>query len=351
MLLGPPKEQIPQFIDKHQIGGLIIDYSPLRVFKGWVQDLKSAVPNDLPILQVDAHNIVPSWIASDKLEIAAYTFRAKMHAKLDEYFTEFPPVIKHKYSLPFNEWPEPINWDNLYATLKCDMSVKKVDWAVSGYAAAIRVLDYFIRYSLRNYDEDRNEPNKNVATNLSPWYHFGQVSVQRCMLEVRKYMDRYEKPVQVCLEQSIVRRELADNFCEHQPNYDNFECADEWAKKTLVKHMSDRRKYLYTLEQLENFKTHDKLWNAAQIQMRVEGKMHGFFRMYWAKKILEWTESPMKAMEYTVYMNDKYELDGRDPNGYNGIAWAILGIHDHRKFSNFDLSLPGDEPELKLNLY
>ena len=125
-----------------------------------------------------------------------------------------------------------------------------------------------------------------------------------------------------------MRRELAENFCYYQPNYDNLEGAYDWAKKTLMDHAKDKRQYLYTLEDLDHFRTHDKLWNAAQIQMRVEGKMHGFLRMYWAKKILEWTQSPQQALEFSIYLNDRYNLDGRDAAGYVGCMWSICGIHD-----------------------
>jgi len=130
----------------------------------------------------------------------------------------------------------------------------------------------------------------------------------------------------------IVRRELSDNFCEYEPNYDYFEGFHEWAKKTLNEHRNDEREYLYPKEQFEHADTHDPLWNAAQNQMMNKGKMHGYMRMYWAKKILEWSPNPEEAMQVAIDLNDKYELDGRDPNGYAGIAWSIGGIHDRAWF-------------------
>jgi deoxyribodipyrimidine photo-lyase len=130
------------------------------------------------------------------------------------------------------------------------------------------------------------------------------------------------------LEELIIRRELSDNFCFYNPHYDSFEGFPDWAKRTLNEHRKDRRPYLYSLEQFETAQTHDDLWNAAQMEMVKKGKMHGYMRMYWAKKILEWTPSPETAMEYAVYLNDRYELDGRDPNGYAGVAWSIGGVHD-----------------------
>ena len=126
----------------------------------------------------------------------------------------------------------------------------------------------------------------------------------------------------------IIRRELSDNFCFYNPNYDHFEGFPAWAQKTLNEHRRDTREYLYNQEQFEKAFTHDPLWNAAQMEMVRKGKMHGYLRMYWAKKILEWTPSPEEAQRIAIYLNDRYELDGRDPNGYAGIAWSIGGVHD-----------------------
>jgi deoxyribodipyrimidine photo-lyase len=130
----------------------------------------------------------------------------------------------------------------------------------------------------------------------------------------------------------VVRRELSDNFCFYNQAYDSFTGFPAWAQKTLNEHRLDQRQ-IYTLSELEHSKTHDDLWNAAQTEMVVRGKMHGYLRMYWAKKILEWTTSPEQALEYAIYLNDRYELDGRDPNGYTGIAWSIGGVHDRPWFN------------------
>ena len=134
------------------------------------------------------------------------------------------------------------------------------------------------------------------------------------------------------LEQLIVRRELAENFCYYNNDYDSFNGFHAWAKKTLNEHRADEREFLYSPAEFENAETHDDLWNAAQYQMVEKGKMHGFMRMYWAKKILEWTPDPEVALQTAIDLNDKYELDGRDPNGYTGIAWSIGGIHDRPWF-------------------
>jgi Deoxyribodipyrimidine photo-lyase type II (EC 4.1.99.3) len=130
------------------------------------------------------------------------------------------------------------------------------------------------------------------------------------------------------LEELIVRRELSDNFCFYNASYDSLKGFPLWAKATLHDHRKDPRAYSYTLKELENAQTHDELWNAAQREMTLKGKMHGYLRMYWAKKILEWTETPVQALRIAIYLNYKYELDGRDPNSYTGIAWCIGGVHD-----------------------
>ncbi|XP_064081899.1 deoxyribodipyrimidine photo-lyase-like [Macrobrachium nipponense] len=155
-----------------------------------------------------------------------------------------------------------------------------------------------------------------------------QVSAQRCVLEVTRYKKQLKEQVDSFVEQMVVRRELTDNFCFYQKDYDNINGAYAWARNTLNDHRKDKRPYLYTRETLEEAKTHDELWNSAQIQLVKEGKMHGFLRMYWAKKILEWTASPEEALANCIYLNDKYNLDGRDPNGYVGCMWSICGIHD-----------------------
>jgi deoxyribodipyrimidine photo-lyase len=165
------------------------------------------------------------------------------------------------------------------------------------------------------------------VSDLSPYLHFGQIASQRVAWEVR----RAEAPAeakQAFLEELIVRRELADNFCYYNPAYDQVAGFPAWAQQTLDQHRRDPRDYLYELPDWEAGRTHDDLWNAAQLEMVRRGKMHGYLRMYWAKKILEWSATPEEALATAIYLNDRYELDGRDPNGYTGVAWSIGGVHD-----------------------
>ena len=175
----------------------------------------------------------------------------------------------------------------------------------------------------------RNDPNADAQSNLSPWFHYGQLSPHRVLLYIRQHCDTQSDSVIGFVEQLTVRRELADNFCYYSnDDYDKLAGAPDWAQKTLNQHRGDRRTHVYALADFERAATHDKLWNAAQNQLLVAGKIHGYMRMYWAKMILQWTESPEEAFRIAIHLNDKYSLDGCDANGYNGIMWSIGGIHD-----------------------
>ncbi len=183
---------------------------------------------------------------------------------------------------------------------------------------------------------NRNHPEIAGTSRLSPYLHFGNIGPLTIALAVEKA----EKSGKISsttserfLEQLIGWRELAVLFVRHEPNYDNWECAAPWARKTLLEHAADPRPRRYSFDQLERGETHDDLWNAAQREMVVTGWMHNFMRMYWAKKILEWAPDPATAFDWAVILNDRYELDGRDPNGYAGIAWAIVGKLDRPWFN------------------
>ena len=322
---GRASEVIPRIIDEKVVGTIITDYSPLRVYKKRVSKVLNRTK--IPFYQIDAHNIVPVWKASPKKEYAAYTIRKKIHDNLDQFLTDYPSLIKHPYG---NIRKNDISYDNIVKGLKIDFSVQEVDWLVPGETAAKNKLD-LLHDLLAGYDERRNDPTKDALSNLSPYFHFGHISPQRVALDI-KNSSLPEQDKNSFLEEMIVRRELSDNFCEYEPNYDYFEGFHDWAKKTLNEHRNDEREYLYPKEQFEHADTHDPLWNAAQNQMINKGKMHGYMRMYWAKKILEWSPNPEEAMQVAIDLNDKYELDGRDPNGYAGIAWSIGGIHDRAWF-------------------
>jgi len=202
-----------------------------------------------------------------------------------------------------------------------------VTWIKPGSKGGLKALHLFVQNKLDSYDSGRNDPTKDAVSLLSPYLHFGQVSAQRVALEVSK-AHASAACKDAFLEQLIVRRELADNFCYYNPDYDRVEGFPGWAQRTLEEHVKDRREHLYAREEFEHAQTHDDLWNAAQQEMVKRGTMHGYMRMYWCKKMLEWTRHPREALEIAIYLNDRYELDGRDPNGYTGIAWSIGGVHD-----------------------
>ena len=205
----------------------------------------------------------------------------------------------------------------------------------SGEEASHRALQSFINNRLQNYAEDRNDPTKPGLSDLSPYLHFGQISSLRVALEVKKatHQDiKLKAGTDVFLEELIIRKELSDNFCFYNQNYKKLSGAPDWALKTLRLHADDTRDFTYTYAQLEAAQTHDEAWNAAQRQLVTDGKIHGYMRMYWAKKILQWTDTPQTAQRFLVRLNDFYHLDGGDPNGYVGILWSVAGLHDRPWF-------------------
>ena len=170
------------------------------------------------------------------------------------------------------------------------------------------------------------DPNRNSQSDLSSYIHFGQLSSQRAVLKVMG-TGAEEAVKNTFIDQIVVKKEIADNFCLHTPDYDSVGAFPEWARRSINKHRSDVREHLYTLEQLEGCMTHDPLWNAAQTELVKRGKIHVYMREYWANKIIEWTKSPEEAFSFAIYLNDRYSLDGRDPSGYTGIAMVIGGLY------------------------
>ncbi|KAF5729901.1 hypothetical protein HS088_TW20G00268 [Tripterygium wilfordii] len=329
---GDAEETIPKFLTECGASLLLTDFSPLRQVRRCKDEICRRVSDSVAIHELDAHNIVPLWVASEKLEYSARTLRGKINKLLPEYLIDFPTLQP-----PSRKWAafsQTIDWDCLISDiLSKGAEVPEIQWCQPGENAAMEVLkgskDGFLTKRLRNYSTDRNNPLKPKGlSGLSPYLHFGQISAQRCALEARSVRKLFPQAADTFLEELIVRRELADNFCFYQPHYDSLQGAWEWARKTLMDHASDTREHMYTTEQLEKAQTADPLWNASQLEMVYYGKMHGYMRMYWAKKILEWTRGPEEAIAISIYLNDKYEIDGRDPSGYVGCMWSICGVHD-----------------------
>lgn len=332
LIKGEPTQAIPHFVNENKAGILVTDFSPLKIGREWREEVAEKV--NCAMVEVDAHNIVPVWEVSSKQEFGAYTIRPKIHKLLPEFLEEFPKLKK------FNGPTLRFRGDNVWSEIKSDLIIE------SGEVAAQKELGNFLSNKLSSYDEHRNDPNEDAQSNLSPYLHFGQISAQRIAIEVLGHTGKLLEEVMLpdrngskresneaaFLEELVVRRELSDNFCFYNKNYDSPEGFPVWAKQTILEHQDDDREFIYSLKEFEQGKTHDDLWNAAQQQMVKSGKMHGYMRMYWAKKILEWTPSAKEAMDIAIYLNDKYELDGRDPNGYAGIAWSIGGVHDRAWF-------------------
>lgn len=280
----------------------------------------------VPFLTVDADVIIPTRLLG-KEHYAARTIRPKIHALLPEFLKAVGnPKARVPWKTSFNpraSIPDP----SLLDGLPVDDATAPVFAQRGGTQEALSALRRFIAHKLKGYSRNRNQPDLDGTSRLSSYLHFGQIGPHTVALAVQK-SDTPLHDRSAFLEELIVRRELAHNFVRFNPRYETFESAEPWAKRTLSIHAKDKREYLYSEAQLENAETHDPLWNAAQKQMVLTGWMHGYLRMYWAKKILEWSPSAAVAYDIAVRLNDRYELDGRDPNGYAGIAWAIVGKHD-----------------------
>ncbi len=319
-----PENDLLKFCDEISPCLVVGDENPLREPEQWRKDLAARLR--VPFWTVDADVIVPSHLLL-KEQYGARTIRPRINSLLDGFLV---PVGQ---ATPRVRWgaakkilslsPEA----DLLQNLPISRAVQPVAGLRGGADEGIKILKRFLRERLAGYDEGRNQPDQDHTSRISPYLHFGHLGPHTVALAVKDAQtpaaDR-----EAFLEQLIVRRELAINFCRFNPNYDNLKCGEPWALRTLKEHARDEREYLYSEPQLENAETHDPLWNAAQRQMVVTGWMHGYLRMYWAKKILEWTRTAEEAFAIAVRLNDRYELDGRDPNGYAGIAWAIAGKHD-----------------------
>jgi len=301
----------------------VVDRGYLRVERQWRD--KAAQKIDCQLVQVETNVIVPLEKTSPKEEYAARTIRPKIKAQLEKYLVPLKtvPVKKESLKLEF----ETLSLDDpnrALALLPVDRSVGRVKSFLGGTSEAKKRLREFIANKLSLYPDMRNDPNTDAVSQMSPYLHFGQISPLYIALEVIKSKN---KAVETYLEELIVRRELSMNFIFYNRHYDQFEGLPAWAIKTLEEHRQDKREAIYSPAQLEEGRTADPYWNAAQKEMVLTGKMHNYMRMYWGKRIIEWTRTPEEAFRIALYLNNKYELDGRDPNGFTGVAWCF-GKHD-----------------------
>ena len=300
----------------------IVDQGYTREVREWYELASKGVK--CPLVQIETNVVVPVETASEKEEYAAYTIRKKINKHRDNFLN-----LSKVNELDRTQEIEIDGIDlgdinGILKKLKIDTSVKKSEKYTGGYGNASDLLDSFIDDKIDIYAKERNDPTKDALSQMSPYLHFGQISPVEVAVRVR---DSGERGVEEYLEELIVRRELAINFVYYNKNYDSFKCLPDWCKDTLMTHKDDEREYIYKYEELERAETHDPYWNAAQKEMTAIGKMHGYMRMYWGKKILEWVEDPIEAFDIALKLNNKYEIDGRDPNGYAGVAWCF-GKHD-----------------------
>jgi deoxyribodipyrimidine photo-lyase len=280
------------------------------------------------VIEVESDVIVPVEVASGKEEYAARTIRNKIHSHLGYFLVPLEESVPQRDSLGLEfEGPDPIDVDSILDRLRIGRSVGRATGFVGGTERAKELLAEFIREKLIRYADGRNEPSAGCVSHMSPYLHFGQISPLYIALQVNKAKSVKRENKEAYLEELIVRRELSTNFCHNNPLYDSFDNLPDWAKKTLKKHAKDKRQYEYNMNIFEHSQTHDPYWNAAQKEMVITGKMHNYMRMYWGKKIIEWVKDPAEAFRIALYLNNKYELDGRDPNSYTGVAWCF-GKHD-----------------------
>lgn len=321
---GHPETVVPEETQKASM--LVTDKAYLDFLKDWRKKISKSI--DIGMVEVESDVIVPVETASSKEEYAARTIRPKIHDKLKEFLVPLKKREVKISSLEIDLDSSSCDISSLITKIDIDSSVAPVEIYRGGTSEAEKHLKIFLDRKLEGYSKNSNDPSKDHLSDLSPYLHFGQISPSYVALETKKRKnEENEEDVEAFLEQLIIRRELAFNFVHYNDDYDSIECLPEWSKETLEKHKKDEREYVYSIDEFEEADTHDEYWNAAQKEMVKTGKMQGYMRMYWGKKILEWSETPERAYETALYLNDKYELDGRDPNGFAGVAWCF-GKHD-----------------------
>jgi deoxyribodipyrimidine photo-lyase len=306
---------------------IVCDMGYLRLQKEWRE--KVAEGADCLVVQVETEVVVPVELASDKREHAARTLRPKIQEHLDEFLVELEPTAVEKQSLDMKD--DGLDLSDIEAILddmNLDKSVAPVSHLYRGGAnEAKKILEDFIENRLGTYVEHRNQPQTDDVSHMSKYLHYGHISPVPVALKISDADPPQKEDLDSYLEELIIRRELSMNFCHYTTDYDEFSCLPAWAKETLEEHKDDEREYLYARKQFEEAETHDEYWNAAMNEMRYTGYMHNYMRMYWGKKILEWSKTPEEAYETTLYLNNKYFVDGRDPNSYANVAW-VFGQHD-----------------------
>jgi deoxyribodipyrimidine photo-lyase len=305
---------------------VVLDRGYCRIQRQWRDSVARSA--SCRVVEVESDAIVPVETAMDHEAYMAATLRPRIAKRLAEFLVPMSEARPVKSSLRLRVAGPEFDVANPVAALrrlKLPGGPDPVSGLHGGGEAAREALEEFLRFRLHHYAEKRDDPSADFTSGLSPYLHFGQISALEIALAVKDVGTG--KAADIFLEQLIVRRELALNFAWYNPNYDRFAGLPDWSRKTLAREAKTKRPYVYDRAAFEGGRTHDPVWNAAQKEMAVTGRMHGYLRMYWGKKILEWSATPEEAFETALALNDRYELDGRDPNGFTGVAWCF-GKHD-----------------------
>lgn len=324
---GHPPDEILKVAGQAAL--VVVDKGYLRHLKEWYDKLAKSA--ECRVFQIEGEAVVPVELASEKAEYAARTIRPRIHRHLEDFLVGMDTTaVEHSAegigleSLNLSA----LDPDEYLRDFSIDRSVTPVSQFYKGGTAQARTtFGRFLDQLLSRYDVQRNQPQTDFTSLMSPYLHYGMISPVYLAVTLLEHGNPKDENVESYLEEMIVRRGLSQNFTHFEPRYDSYQCLPGWAQKTLQEHAGDERPNLYNRDQLEAAETHDPYWNAAQVEMVETGYMHNYMRMYWGKKILEWSTSPEHGFNDTLYLNNKYLLDGRDPASFGNVAW-IYGLHD-----------------------
>lgn len=320
-------EPVPVVLDLAQnAAGIVCDRAYLPPLAAWRTAIAATAP--CAVWQVETELAVPADVASERVEVAARTLRSRLMRHLTEHLevnTEAPVQSAEPPTLAGESLAD---LDGLCRGIDADRRPEPVTrFFTGGHAGAERALDRFMRTALNGYAVRRRHPEAGAVSHLSPYLQYGQISAQRIAATVAARPGTASADRDAFLDELIVRRELAHNYTLHHPAWDRYEGIPAWARETLARHAGDPRPHVYELAQLEAAATHDPYWNAAMTEARLTGYMHNHLRMYWGKKILEWSPDAQTAHARCLYLNNRYFLDGLSPNSYANVGW-LFGLHD-----------------------